>query len=144
MNGVAISSKTIFILLFLGVIITVITQGGMITYLFAKEIAIVLPIPWYYYVAFIVGVLYIGILGTIMIERNKLMKISFGLLLLSAVLLLLNPWWFLSSPFLWIGSLVISSILTGIAWYILRHTTCKTIQVKSFHKNFMVFEVRYA
>jgi hypothetical protein len=122
-----LSSKTIFIILFIGVITSVLSETGVGVYMLAKGIAFEQPIAWYYYVGIIVAFLYIGIVGIIMVEQDRVMKIALTLLLFSAVLVVLNVWWFISSPTLLISGTIFGGILSGAAWYIFREAIRKTI-----------------
>lgn len=122
-----LSSRTIFITLFIGTITSVISGTGVGVYMLAKGITLEQPLAWYYYVGVIIGFLYIGIVGVIMVEKSKPMRIALTFLLFSGVLLILNVWLCISSPVLLICGSIFSGILSGFAWYMFYYVNRRTI-----------------
>ena len=117
----SLSSRTQFMILFSGVIISTLAQAGVAVYMLVGGITVSrLPIAWYYYVGFIIGVPYIWIVGVILVERIKLLKVAHSLLLCSAIILLSTAWCFLSSPIFLLGGSVVSGIFSSVAWHMFR------------------------
>ena len=114
------SIKTLFILLFVGVFISVIGQVIGMLYVMEKRISISQVVPWYYHLCAILATLYIWFCATVMLEKNKVMKKALGLVGVSASLVFLNIWLFITSPALLIMGAVFISVLLAISWRLFR------------------------
>ncbi len=115
-----VSIKTLFVLLFAGVLVSVIMQIVGMLYLVEKRISIRQVVPWYYHLGAILGTLYVWFCATAMLEENKAMKKALGLIGISASLVFLNIWLFITSPALLIMGAIFISVLLAIAWRLFR------------------------
>jgi hypothetical protein len=119
-------SKTIFMILFLGVMASVLCQIGIFSYVHTKGIALptVPPFEWYYYVAGITAVIFV-VAVLLAVEPSQSMRRALGVLFLSTVFALSNAWFFFTSPGLFLSNLFLVCVLLAISWRMFRRVQDK-------------------
>lgn len=102
------------------IFITVLAQAVTMVYFHIKDIVMVQPFEWYFWVSAIVGILYIWFVSVVMLESNKVKRRALSYLSINIVLTILNLWLLWDVPALFISSIVIVCIIMGLAWSLFR------------------------